>query len=71
MDEKRPLIATYIEASRPFGVLYIGMTNNLYRRGGEHRAGGAEGSRSATGATSSSGISRSSALPAPFAARRR
>ena len=39
MDEKRPLIATYIEASRPFGVVYIGMTNNLYRRGEEHRAG--------------------------------
>ena len=39
MDEKRPLIATYIEASRPFGVLYIGMTSNLYRRGGEHRTG--------------------------------
>ncbi|MEJ6788781.1 GIY-YIG nuclease family protein [Brevundimonas sp. BR2-1] len=39
MDEKRPFIATYIEASRPFGVLYIGMTSNLYRRSGEHRAG--------------------------------
>ena len=39
MDDKRPLIATYIEASRPFGVVYIGMTSNLYRRGAEHRAG--------------------------------
>lgn len=39
MDDKRPLIATYVEASRPFGVLYIGMTSNLYRRGREHRAG--------------------------------
>jgi len=39
MDDKRPLIATYIEASRPFGVVYIGMTNNLYRRGDEHREG--------------------------------
>ena len=29
MDDKRPLIATYIEASRPFGVVYIGMTSNL------------------------------------------
>ena len=43
MDDKRPLIATYIEASRPFGVIYIGMTNNLYRRGAEHRAGRGEG----------------------------
>jgi len=39
MDGKRPLIATYIEASRPFGVVYIGMTSNLYRRGDEHREG--------------------------------
>jgi len=43
MDDKRPLIATYIEASRPFGVVYIGMTNNLYRRGAEHRTGQGEG----------------------------
>jgi putative endonuclease len=39
MEDKRPLIATYIEASRPFGDVYIGMTNNLFRRGEEHRAG--------------------------------
>ena len=39
MDDKRPFIATYIEASRPFGVLYTGMTGNLYRRGREYRAG--------------------------------
>lgn len=39
MDEKRPFIATYMEASRPFGVIYTGMTNNLYRRGREHREG--------------------------------
>ncbi|HYC75750.1 GIY-YIG nuclease family protein [Brevundimonas sp.] len=39
MDDKRPLIATYIEASRPFGVIYTGMTSNLYRRSAEHRAG--------------------------------
>ncbi len=43
MDEKRPLIATYIEASRPFGVVYVGMTSNLYRRGGEHRTGETDG----------------------------
>jgi putative endonuclease len=43
MDDKRPLIATYIEASRPFGVVYIGMTGNLYRRGAEHRAGEGSG----------------------------
>ena len=43
MDQKRPLIATYIEASRPFGVLYIGMTSNLYRRGREHRSGDGSG----------------------------
>ncbi len=43
MDEKRPFIATYIEASRPFGVIYIGVTSNLYRRGGEHRDGRIDG----------------------------
>jgi putative endonuclease len=43
MDNKRPLIATYIEASRPFGVVYIGMTSNLYRRGREHRDGAGSG----------------------------
>ena len=43
MDSRRPLIATYIEASRPFGVVYIGMTSNLYRRGREHRDGKIDG----------------------------
>ena len=43
MDEKRPFIATYIEASRPFGVVYIGMTSTLYRRGAEHRTGALAG----------------------------
>ncbi len=42
-SDRRPLIATYIQASRPFGVLYIGMTSNLYRRGREHREGVIEG----------------------------
>jgi putative endonuclease len=36
---ERPFIATYIEASRPMGVIYVGSTNNLYRRGREHREG--------------------------------
>ena len=42
-SERRPFIATYIEASRPFGVLYIGMTSNLYERGRQHREGVIEG----------------------------
>ncbi|WP_288759249.1 GIY-YIG nuclease family protein [uncultured Brevundimonas sp.] len=43
MSERRPFIATYIEASRPHGVLYIGMTANLYERGHQHRNGAFEG----------------------------
>jgi putative endonuclease len=43
VDSRRPLIATYIEASRPFGVVYIGVTSNLYRRGREHREGRTDG----------------------------
>ncbi|KQY66740.1 MULTISPECIES: GIY-YIG nuclease family protein [unclassified Brevundimonas] len=42
-SERRPFIATYIEASRPFGVRYIGMTSNLYERGRQHRDGVIEG----------------------------
>jgi putative endonuclease len=30
MNERRPFIAVYILASRPLGVLYVGMTANLY-----------------------------------------
>ncbi|KQW81925.1 excinuclease ABC subunit C [Brevundimonas sp. Root1279] len=41
--EKRPFIATYIQASRPFGVLYIGMTANLYARAQQHREGVVDG----------------------------
>jgi len=41
--ERRPLIATYMMASRPFGVIYIGMTANLYERGRQHREGVADG----------------------------
>ncbi len=42
-SERRPFIATYIEASRPFGVIYIGVTSNLYVRGRQHRDGVADG----------------------------
>ena len=42
-SERRPFIATYIEASRPFGVLYIGVTSNLYTRGAQHRDGAIDG----------------------------
>ncbi|GAA0201587.1 putative endonuclease [Brevundimonas nasdae] len=43
MSERRPFIATYIQASRPHGVLYVGMTANLYERVGQHRTGALEG----------------------------
>lgn len=33
----------YIMASKPYGTLYIGVTNNLARRAFEHRSGTAEG----------------------------
>ena len=36
---KRPLIAVYMEASRPFGVIYIGMTSNLFERAHQHGEG--------------------------------
>ena len=37
-DMRRPLIATYMMASRPFGVIYTGVTSNLPARGAQHRA---------------------------------
>ena len=43
MSERRPFIATYNKASRPLGVLYIGMTSNLYERGRQHREGVVDG----------------------------
>lgn len=36
---RRPLIAVYMEASRPFGVIYTGVTSNLFRRGHQHLDG--------------------------------
>src|SRR5690606_37508062 len=43
MNERRPFIATYILASRPLGVLYVGMTSNLYERIRQHREDRVEG----------------------------
>ena len=43
MSERRPFIATYIQSSRPHGVLYVGMTANLFERGRQHRDGAVEG----------------------------
>jgi len=41
--ERRPLIAAYMTANRPCGVIYIGMTSNLYARGQHHRERNADG----------------------------
>ena len=41
--ERRPFIATYIMASRPMGVLYVGSTSNLYQRVAQHRQRRLEG----------------------------
>ncbi len=38
-----PFIATYIQATRPLGVLYTGMTSDLYSRATQHREGMVEG----------------------------
>ena len=35
----RGLIAVYILTNKPYGTLYVGVTNNLYRRMHEHREG--------------------------------
>ena len=39
MSERFPYIAVYMMASRPFGVLYVGVTGDLPRRAFEHREG--------------------------------
>jgi len=39
MSKRYPYIATYIMASRPFGVLYTGHTVDLPKRTWEHREG--------------------------------
>lgn len=38
-----PVYSVYILASKPFGTLYTGVTNNLYKRVTEHRDGRGSG----------------------------
>ncbi|MBV8681985.1 MAG: GIY-YIG nuclease family protein [Caulobacteraceae bacterium] len=41
--ERRPFIAVYMMANRPYGALYIGVTSNLETRVDQHQAGQFEG----------------------------
>jgi putative endonuclease len=43
VTDRRPFIATYIQANRPFGTLYVGMTSNLLTRANDHRHGRQKG----------------------------
>jgi putative endonuclease len=43
VSDRYAFIATYIMASRPFGVLYTGVTSNLMQRVCQHREGLLEG----------------------------
>jgi putative endonuclease len=39
MSDSRPFIAVYMMASRPLGVIYTGVTNNLPHRAAAHQDG--------------------------------
>jgi putative endonuclease len=39
MERERPFIAAYIMTNRPYGILYVGVTSNLYQRVQQHRDG--------------------------------
>jgi len=43
VTDRRPFIATYIQANRPFGTLYVGMTSDLLTRANDHRYGRQKG----------------------------
>jgi putative endonuclease len=43
MEEIRPFIAAYMMTNKPYGTLYAGVTNNLWRRAPEHRDGAIPG----------------------------
>ncbi|WP_318035481.1 GIY-YIG nuclease family protein [Brevundimonas sanguinis] len=71
MNERRPFIATYILASRPLGVLYVGMTSNLYERIRQHREDGIEGFAQRYGCKTLVWMRRTASSPRRSGARRR